>query len=135
MKRILKFPSLLYIGSLLLTHSACGEVRLSHNPVHSTHIQQDLNTNELVIPSCIMQATSGIWPDGKGSWTGSSTVDWLDCSDGNNYSARCSHRGSGATMEQCACYINGELAYEKDCQALELEEDLLGASQLCCGFF
>lgn len=87
------------------------------------------------IQGCEMTGVSGLWPGADGVWFGSSRMEWRDCEDGNNYTAICSHQGSGENMDSCTCIINDNKTYEKSCQGLVSSADLSVASVQCCGFF
>jgi hypothetical protein len=86
------------------------------------------------MPDCEMTAISGLWPDGVGGWYGSSRMEWLNCSDGKDYRATCSHKGSGDNMDACACAIDEDVV-ERSCEGLISSPSLSEASRQCCGFF
>jgi hypothetical protein len=83
---------------------------------------------------CDIQAISSLWPDSAGGFVGSSKVEWNDCSDGNDYLARCLHHGSGQTMESCSCEVSGVSLGERGCAQPSGEDNLIAVSRTCCGF-
>jgi hypothetical protein len=111
---------LLFCSSALLTCFHAREARAAFE--ESPSIQ------------CDIQAICGLWPDKLGGFAGASAVEWNDCSDANEYRARCLHHGSGQTMEACRCEVSGVSLGDRKCAQSTSEDDLVAASRACCGF-